>query len=476
MQQIGIIFSIIAVALLAGILFFINFSTDSATYRTYTNDRYGYTIDYPTSFDPQDGSQNDDGQTFAHDDATLRVLGIQNTDNTPLRALADQYLTTNQGLDVVEDADSHVQLAGSTDANTEVVKVITLSHGRAAVAILQYETEKLPNEVVDHIFTSFTQTHTGNTDNDSTFVPSDYRRYTNDELQFSLLVPAEVTTSAVTDNRVQFKYLGPNNEPATEITDGFTITVMEDSVGDQHKNLREYAEFARAGDAQGNQTEPTTLEAHSLNDNDSYGYSYENQLGNEVTTHIFLPNDGDVGYRVTYSIIDSDETNYQNVVNTILQSLSFIDSTVSSSSTYQSVKLALLDYPAVGDNYTEESTGSEHGCDRVVMVEQDIEPTTTPLTAALTALFAIDTEEYEGWQNFIAQTNDTLSFDRATVTDSVAHIYLAGELSGLAGACDNPRAAIQIEETALQFDTVDSVQLYLNDEPSDDLGAAASGA
>ena len=74
----------------------------------------------------------------------------------------------------------------------------------------------------------------------------------------------------------------------------------------------------------------------------------------------------------------------------------------------------------------------------------------------------------DGYTNFIARTNDTLSFERAEVDeDGTAHIYLTGELSGLAGVCDDPRAAIQIEETALQFATVAEVQLYLNDEPTD---------
>lgn len=82
-------------------------------------------------------------------------------------------------------------------------------------------------------------------------------------------------------------------------------------------------------------------------------------------------------------------------------------------------------------------------------------------------LFALDDTDVEGWQNFIARTNRTLTFRRARVEEGTAHIYLEGELSGLGGVCDNPRAAIQIEETALQFDTVEEVQLYLNGEPTD---------
>lgn len=128
-----------------------------------------------------------------------------------------------------------------------------------------------------------------------------------------------------------------------------------------------------------------------------------------------------------------------------------------------SIQLAMLDYEGVG----EESTGPVRGCDRLVFLAMNISPTTMPLTAAMEELFAIGGENIEGWNNFIAQTNDTLSFDRAEVRDGTAHIYLEGELSGLRGVCDNPRAAIQITETALRFPTVDNVQLYLNGEPTD---------
>jgi len=53
------------------------------------------------------------------------------------------------------------------------------------------------------------------------------------------------------------------------------------------------------------------------------------------------------------------------------------------------------------------------------------------------------------------------------VEHGTASIYLSGELSGLAGVCDNPCASIQIEETTLQFPTVDNVVFYLSGEETD---------
>ena len=88
-----------------------------------------------------------------------------------------------------------------------------------------------------------------------------------------------------------------------------------------------------------------------------------------------------------------------------------------------------------------------------------------PLTAALSALFAIPTTTVNGWFNYIPRTSSTLQFSSATVVNGTANIYLTGSLSGLAGVCDDPRTEIQVEETALQFTPVQQVQLYLNNQP-----------
>ncbi len=122
------------------------------------------------------------------------------------------------------------------------------------------------------------------------------------------------------------------------------------------------------------------------------------------------------------------------------------------------VLLAMLDTDGI-------SNGPSEGCDKVVMVNQVIPPTNTPLTAAMQALFGIGTTSVQGWFNYIARTNATLQFQNATIVGGTANIYLTGSLSGLAGVCDNPRTDIQIKRTALQFPSVQSVQLYLNNQP-----------
>lgn len=121
------------------------------------------------------------------------------------------------------------------------------------------------------------------------------------------------------------------------------------------------------------------------------------------------------------------------------------------------VKVAVLD--------TEQKTsGKQRGCDRVVMLDRQVPKSQMTLTAALKELFSINQNQVDGWYNFIASTNRTLTFEKVTVENGIAKVYLTGSLSGLAGVCDDPRAAIQIEETALQFPTVAKVELYLNNE------------
>jgi hypothetical protein len=124
------------------------------------------------------------------------------------------------------------------------------------------------------------------------------------------------------------------------------------------------------------------------------------------------------------------------------------------------IHIALLDTTGKG-------AGESRGCDTVNMVTRSAPYAAAVLSASLKALFA----EPEGAQpgtayNFIARTKSTLQFDHVIIENGTANIYLTGSLTGLSGVCDDPRAAIQLEETALQFPTVQKVQLYLNGNPT----------
>lgn len=125
------------------------------------------------------------------------------------------------------------------------------------------------------------------------------------------------------------------------------------------------------------------------------------------------------------------------------------------------VKIFLI---AIGDNG---QSGPVVGCgDSAVGVVREIAPTVAPLTAALRELFTLHDRDYgqSGFYNALYQSN--LRLEGATIVNSVATIRITGNLT-LGGVCDNPRVAAQITQTALQFATVKSVQVFLNNVPLD---------
>ncbi len=113
--------------------------------------------------------------------------------------------------------------------------------------------------------------------------------------------------------------------------------------------------------------------------------------------------------------------------------------------------------------------GEEIGCnDSVVPVEVDIEPTIAPLTAALETLFAIDSRIYGQTGLYNALHNSDLDVDGIDIVDGHATIALTGEVV-MGGVCDMPRFRAQLEETALQYHTIDSVSITINDRPLDEI-------
>ena len=280
-----------------------------------------------------------------------------------------------------------------------------------------------------------------------------YQTTLRNNVRVSLQHPASNTVTQVNDAVIELTYVGPGSEPATEITDGYYASI-------QLVNETDITAYAQS-------ESDDSIQNIEFSGQSAVSYSTNAALGNEQVTHIvYQPttlNDSivDVGYMISASS-SNVQNEYQTSLLDTLSSLQFsVDRQVGTSQ--ETIMLAMLDYDGVG----QESDGPSRGCDRVVMVERTIPATTTPLNASLTTLFNLENNTVDGWNNFIAQINDTLSFDRATLKNGVASIYLTGELSALGGVCDNPRARIQIEETALQLETVNSVDLYLNGEATD---------
>ena len=121
---------------------------------------------------------------------------------------------------------------------------------------------------------------------------------------------------------------------------------------------------------------------------------------------------------------------------------------------------------AVGD---EGVSGQEIGCgDSIIPVEVEIEPTIAPLTSALNYIFALDSREYGQSGLYNALYRSSLIVEGIDIENREAIIALSGELV-VGGTCDVPRIKAQLRWTALQYDTIDTVSIFVNDQPLDEV-------
>jgi hypothetical protein len=109
------------------------------------------------------------------------------------------------------------------------------------------------------------------------------------------------------------------------------------------------------------------------------------------------------------------------------------------------------------------------GCgDSAVPINVTIPRTQGVLRAALEKLFSARQQFYgeSGYYNALYQSD--LSVDRVAIEQGKAIIHLSGSVV-LGGACDAPRVEAQIEQTALQFSTVNDVEVFVNGTPLADV-------
>jgi hypothetical protein len=106
--------------------------------------------------------------------------------------------------------------------------------------------------------------------------------------------------------------------------------------------------------------------------------------------------------------------------------------------------------------------GGPLGCgDTLVPVTVEIPSTRAVLRASLDKLLSLRTQYYgeSGLYNALYQSQ--LTIDDVQINNRIATIRLSGQV-GLGGVCDTPRVQAQLEQAALQFSTVDQVQIYVN--------------
>lgn len=106
--------------------------------------------------------------------------------------------------------------------------------------------------------------------------------------------------------------------------------------------------------------------------------------------------------------------------------------------------------------------------DSAIPVLVDIEPTKAPLKAALTKLLSFHEQMYgqSGFYHSLYQSD--LKVKSVIIDNGEAVIELTGTLK-LGGVLDNPRVKAQIEETALQFDTVQKVSVFIDGKKLDEV-------
>lgn len=88
------------------------------------------------------------------------------------------------------------------------------------------------------------------------------------------------------------------------------------------------------------------------------------------------------------------------------------------------------------------------------------------VSQALTALLVMDEQRttYQGEELYNALANSDLAVDRIEPAAGVLNVYLTGEISQ-GGVCDSPRIDEQLRSTVTANSDVDSVEIFINDEP-----------
>ena len=136
---------------------------------------------------------------------------------------------------------------------------------------------------------------------------------------------------------------------------------------------------------------------------------------------------------------------------------------VATTATEQTVKIVLI---ALEDNG---QAGTLVGCgDSAIPINVTIPRTQGVLRAALEKLLSAKQQFYgeSGYYNALYQSD--LQVARVVIEQGKAIIHLTGSIR-LGGTCDAPRVEAQIEQTALQFSTVNDVAVFINDVPLEEV-------
>jgi hypothetical protein len=265
----------------------------------------GYAFDYPRALLPAEAQGNSDTRVLQGQGLSLRVSTTA-LGGRSLRALAMNALDDPSAASETRNTDGSVVLVQDEPGAERAVKAIALADERVAVMVVDGASEA----VSDTILTSFVPVSAAAADPEETDAEA---RYRNPELGFSIERPKGAQVSRDGDDSVSFKVLGPDNAAASEISDGFVLTVMR-----EHRpgiaTLAEYAEAVRADGA-------PSADTRRVGDYESLHYSTQSEMGDTVSHWLYR-----VGEQRQYQVtapVSGDPGRYRRQIQTMLESLRF---------------------------------------------------------------------------------------------------------------------------------------------------------
>ena len=276
-----------------------------ANFAHYRDAPAGFAFAYPRRLKLQPEAGNGERRVFTGDGLRLTVT-TADRDTRSLRALADAAIDDPSAASETRNTEGSVVLVEQRPDRERAVKVIALAGERAAIMVV----EGAPPSLRDAMLTSFVPVSASVADPAETDAET---RYRNPQLGFSIDRPQGARVSRDGDDSVSFKVLGPANEPASEISDGFVLTVTRDRKPDI-QTLDEYGEAVR-------DTGAPSANRVILGNYAALHYSSETEMGDRVSHWLYR-----VGTKRQYHVtatISGDPARYRQPIRTMLESLRF---------------------------------------------------------------------------------------------------------------------------------------------------------
>ena len=196
--------------------------------------------------------------------------------------------------------------------------------------------------------TEETQAENGSNDHtDTVFGPVEgWQGFVNQSLTqdwaVTIKLPSVVQTSNPQDGIYSFKYVGPESEPQTEITDGFLITLSAQT----NTSVSEYLQ---------NNDASTGTETITFNGNDAVRYQMNSALGNSVTHTVFILDDDSTVIDIAEAYYGERSGQYEIAGELMLSTLLFSPDNTSLSDTSDLIQ---VDVPSNDDTVSSPVTVS----------------------------------------------------------------------------------------------------------------------